>query len=222
MQLRRRHGHMGRGFKGGVEYCACQSPSESPTSDTSALFCALFPSTNNKTNGRNNPMKTNSNATSRIGLGEKYLMLLFAAVTLAFGAHSAWASDQVPFKGRAEGAVVGMAPDPAGVVLTALSDGNATQLGRFSREEMVLLNPMTGALAGVITFTAANGDQLRCTFAGGFISPTTATGTYTFTGGTGRFENAAGSATFVASTPDGIHLSVKFEGTLSSVGSNTH
>jgi hypothetical protein len=140
-------------------------------------------------------MKTNSNATSRIGLAETYLRLLFAAIALAFAAHSAWAGDQVPFKGKAEGAVVSMAPDPAGVVLTALASGNATQLGRFSREEMLLLNPMTGTLAGVITFTAANGDQLRCTVAGGFISPTTATGTYTFTGGTGRFENAVGSAT---------------------------
>ena len=165
-------------------------------------------------------MKTNNNATSRIGFGEKYRLLLLAAVTLAFAAHSARAGDQVPFKGRAEGAVVSMAPDPAGVVLTALAGGNATHLGRFSREETLLLNPMTGILAGAITFTAANGDQLRCTFAGGFISPTTATGTYTFTGGTGRFENATGSAAFVASTPDGVHLSAEFEGTLSSVGSN--
>ena len=165
-------------------------------------------------------MKTNSKLTSRDGPGVTYLILLFTAITLAFAAHSASASDQVPFKGRAEGAVVSMAPDPAGVVLTALASGNATQLGRFSREETILLNPMTGTLTGVIVFTAANGDQLRCTVVGGFISPTTATGTYTFTGGTGRFENAAGSAAFIASTPDLVHLSVEFEGTLSSVGSN--
>jgi len=159
-------------------------------------------------------MKTNNNATSKI------LTLLLAAVTLALAAHPAWADDQVPFQGRAEGAITSVSPDPAGVVLTVRAHGNATHLGQFSREEVVLFNPLTGTLTGVIVFTAANGDQLFCTVAGGFISPTAATGTYTFTGGTGRFANASGSADFIISTPDGIHFSVEFAGTLSSVGSN--
>ena len=159
-------------------------------------------------------MKTNTNATS------KTLTLLLAAFTLAFAAHSTWAADQVPFQGTAEGATTSVSPDPAGVVLTVLAEGNATSLGRFSRDEVVLFNPLTGTLTGVVVFTAANGDELIGTLEGAFVSATTATGTYTFTGGTGRFENATGGADFVVSTPDGIHLSVEFEGTLSSVGSN--
>jgi hypothetical protein len=159
-------------------------------------------------------MKTYSNATSKI------LTLLLTAFTLAFAALSTWADDQVPFQGRAEGATTSVSPDPGGVVLTVLAEGNATSLGRFSREETVLFNPLTGTLSGTAVFTAANGDQLFGTLEGGFISPSTATGAYTFTGGTGRYANATGSADFVVSTPDGIHISVEFKGTLSSVGSN--
>jgi hypothetical protein len=159
-------------------------------------------------------MKTYNNAVT------KMLTLLLAAVALAFPVHSTRANDQVPFQGSAEGATAGVSPDPAGVVLTVLAKGNATHLGRFSREETILFNPATGTLIGLIVFTAANGDQLFGTVEGGFISPSTATGTYTFTGGTGRFANATGGAEFVISTPDGIHFSVEFNGTLSSVGSN--
>jgi hypothetical protein len=166
-----------------------------------------------KTNQRNNTMKTKSNAVS------KMLTPLLAAVALAFTAHSTWASDLVPFQGSAEGAIVSVSPDPAGLVLTVLAQGNATQLGRFSREETILLNPATGTLAGLIVFTAANGDELFGTVEGGFVSPTRVTGTYTWTGGTGRFANATGGADFVISTPDGVHFSVEFNGTLSSVGS---
>ena len=159
-------------------------------------------------------MKTNSNTTSKI------LTLLLAAVTLALAARPASAGDQVPFKGRAKGAITSTTPGPDGVMLTVLAKGKATQLGKFTREEMVLLDPLTGTLTGDIVFTAANGDRLVCTFAGAFISPTTAAGTYAFTGGTGRFAHASGTADFTASTDDGTNFIVEFEGTLSSVGSN--
>ena len=159
-------------------------------------------------------MKTNSNPNSKI------LTLLLMAVMLAYAALPTLAGDQVPFKGRGEGSVTNAVPDPGGVVLTVLVKGNATGLGRYSREETVLFNPLTGSLTGLVVFTAANGDELCATVEGGFISETTATGIYTFTGGTGRFANATGSADFVVSSPDGAHVSVKFKGTLSSVGSN--
>ena len=159
-------------------------------------------------------MKTNNNATSRI------LTLLLSAVILALAGHPACAGDQVPFQGRAEGAIASVSPDPAGVVLTVRAHGNATLLGQFSREEVVLFNPVTGTLTGNVVFTAANGAQLFGTVAGGFTSATTVTGTYTFTGGTGRFTNASGSAAFNLSTPDGTHFSVEFTGSVSSVGSN--
>ena len=41
-----------------------------------------------------------------------------------------------------------------------------------------------------------------------------AVGTYTFAGGSGRFSDATGSAAFTASTPDFVHVSVTFDGTI--------
>ena len=158
-------------------------------------------------------MKTNCKALP------KMLTLLLTAVVLAFPVHSTWASDQVSFQGTAEGATVGVSPDPGGVVLAVVAEGNATQLGQFSREETILFNPATGALSGLIVFTAANGDQLSGTVAGQFTSATTVAATYTFTGGTGRFQNASGEADFSLSTSDGVHFTVEFNGSLSSVGS---
>jgi hypothetical protein len=159
-------------------------------------------------------MKTNSNAVSKI------LRLLLVAVALGFPAHSTWANDQVPFHGSAAGATVSATPGPAGVVLAVRAEGNATHLGRFSREETILFNPGTGSLSGLMVITAANGDQLFGAVEGGFVSPTMATGTYAFTGGTGRFENASGDADFSLSTSDGVHFTVEFDGSLSSVGAN--
>ena len=120
----------------------------------------------------------------------------------------------VPFKGKAKGEITSLLPGPGGIAVIALSEGTATHLGRFTREEDILLDPNTGSFTGDIFFTAANGDQLVGTVAGAFTSPTTAAGTYTFTGGSGRFENATGGADFVVSMPDGIHFTLKFNGTL--------
>ena len=157
-------------------------------------------------------MKTNRNTTSRI------LTLLLAVATLV--AYPAWAGDQVPFQGKGEGAIINAVPVPAGIELTVQANGQASHLGQFSRQEVVVFDPVAGTLNGTIVFTAANGDQLSGTVVGGFVSPGTATDTYTFTGGTGRFANASGVAAFNLSTPDGAHFSVTFGGTLSSVGSN--
>ena len=150
----------------------------------------------------------------------RYLTLLLAALTVSFVPPWARATDQVPFKGSAKGAIVSALPDPAGVVLTVLANGNATHLGRFSREEILLFNPATGTVAGSISFTAANGDRLSGVVAGGFTSPTTAVGTYTFTGGTGRFENVTGTVGFSVSAFDGVQFTVEFDGKVSSVGAN--
>jgi hypothetical protein len=145
---------------------------------------------------------------------------LVGALMVAFAPSWARGTDKVPFTGVAAGAVVSALPDPGGVILSVRAAGNATHLGRFSREEILLFNPVTGTVAGSIVFTAANGDRLSGVVAGGFTSPTTAVGTYTFTGGTGRFESATGSVGFSVVTPDGIQFAVEFAGSLSSVGAN--
>ena len=168
-------------------------------------------------------MKTTNDITatrSKAGRRAKYLALLLAAVTAAFAPQWVRAADTVPFKGNAEGAIVNATPDPGGLVVTVVADGYATHLGKFSREELLLLNPNTGTAAGTIVFTAASGDQLFGTVTAQFTSATTVVATYTFTGGTGRFANATGEADAFLSTPDGVHFSVEFHGTVSSVGAN--
>lgn len=164
-------------------------------------------------------MKTNI-STSKTGLLARHLPLLLAALTVVSGHSSLFAGEPVPFKGNAEGAIVSAAPDPGGLVVRVLAEGYASHLGRFSREEVLILNPATGTVTGTIVFTAANGDQLFGVVAGQFTSPTTVAGTYTFTGGTGRFQNATGGAAFALSTPDGVHFGVEFDGSVSSVGAN--
>ena len=125
----------------------------------------------------------------------------------------ALADESLPFRGVADAAVIGVEPVPDGLLLTVAATGQATHLGRFTREESVVLHA-DGTLEGSLVFIAANGDQLYADVAGGFISPTTAVGTYTFTGGTGRFANASGGADWVGVTSDGIHVALTFEGTI--------
>jgi hypothetical protein len=60
-----------------------------------------------------------------------------------------------------------------------------------------------GVLHGCLTLTAPNGDTLEATYAGSGLAANThlfapSAGTLTFTGGTGRFKNASGSAVWTA------------------------
>jgi hypothetical protein len=115
-----------------------------------------------------------------------------------------------PIHGTGEGVVTGVV-SPVNLLIDYV--GNATHLGNFTRHEDVTFGPF-GTIAGTIVFVAANGDQLNADFTGQFISPNDAVATYTFNGGTGRFSDATGTAQAVASTPDFVHVSVSFEGTI--------
>ena len=162
-------------------------------------------------------MKTKAKTTRNLSQHPRCATLLLAFFTFVMLQPAVHATEQVPFKGFAAGVITGMTPGPDGVTFTVHAVGNATQLGRFTREETLLLDPATLKFTGTIVFTAANGDQLRVAVAGGFTSPTTVEGTYTFQGGTGRFANAAGAAVFAATTEGGL-VAVEFSGEISSVG----
>jgi hypothetical protein len=115
------------------------------------------------------------------------------------------AGQQVPFKGYADDRITSLEPTPdGGIHLTNAATGQATQLGRFTRVGSGDSHP-DGTSEFTIVWTAANGDQLVSDVEVASFSATTITGTYTFTGGTGRFENASGEADFVGVTSDGIH-----------------
>jgi hypothetical protein len=134
----------------------------------------------------------------------------FGFALLAFWLPAGLMADEAnrPFRGQA----VGIANFTSSTTAIIQATGNATHLGKFTRTENVVLGA-NGAISGTVVFTAANGDQLAASFTGNFTSPTTATGTYTFTGGTGRFSDATGTASFQAAT-DGLHFTIAFQGTI--------
>ena len=137
-------------------------------------------------------------------LGFSLIVLFSTTVMVGFAA-------SVPFKGWANGEITVFLPGPTGVSITAVAEGNATHLGKFTREEHLLLNPETGAFTGDVTFTAADGSELTGTLTGQLTS-TGALGSYTFTGGTGRFADTTGSADFSVVQSDPVHFTVGFDG----------
>lgn len=142
--------------------------------------------------------------------------LMFGIFSLAIASVIANAATvDLPMKGSGSGAIVAMTPGPNGVEISATGSGEATHLGKFTREESIVLNPATGAFTGTITFTAADGSTLECTLAGGFTGAGVASGTYEITGGTGRFANAEGEAFFNVTQSDPINFSFQFTGTIS-------
>jgi hypothetical protein len=119
-----------------------------------------------------------------------------------------------PLRGHVDEVIIDATPVPEGLQVTATGEGQATHLGRFTRLGMVVVHP-DGSAEGTIMFTAANGDQLFGDIVGLPTTTASISGTYTFTGGTGRFRNASGGADFVGLiAPDGIHITVAFEGTI--------
>ena len=120
----------------------------------------------------------------------------------------------VPMKGSGSGIITAAAPGPNGVEISANGQGEATHLGKFTREESILFNPATGTLTGTIVFTAADGSELYCNFAGAFTGLNTAAGTYNFTGGTGRFEGASGVAGFSITQSDQVNFTFVFAGAI--------
>ena len=107
---------------------------------------------------------------------------------------------------------------------TGTGSGQATHLGRFTQEGMVVVDA-DGSAEGTEVFTAANGDQLFMEVKGAptdECGPATIEfipicGTFTVTGGTGRFSDASGKADFVgviAFNGIDITVTVAFAGTI--------
>ena len=96
----------------------------------------------------------------------------------------------------------------------SFGQGHATHLGVVTSEEHAVINPADGTVQSTVVLTAANGDQLFLSDMG-TVSGNTFAGSVTFTGGTGRFEDASGTGHFNAVlAPDGVHFSATFEGSI--------
>ena len=144
---------------------------------------------------------------------------------LAVFAGSAWAGPPPrPFKGNGVATSSVPTSPPAGPIvnLKVEWEGVASHLGKFKRTDYLLFNFVEGTLVGAKTFTAANGDELHVLTEGTFDAshepseedPLLISGTYCFIGGTGRFAEATGTASYEVLTPDFQSATVSFEGVL--------
>ena len=138
------------------------------------------------------------------------LLSLVSLVAIGASGRAEAGGGSRPIKGTGEGVVTGVV-SPVELLIDYV--GNASHLGKFTRREDVTFGDL-GTISGSIVFVAADGDELNVSFTGQFVSPNDAVAAYTFAGGTGRFTHATGTATATASTPDFVHVSVSFEGTI--------
>ena len=162
----------------------------------------------------------------RSNLLRKCLALVIVVVAGLAGA--AQAGNQLPFRGRLEGAHVSRTPlDPPLVFDVFEATGEATHLGQFDlvieAEVDFGSRPVTGE--GTVTFTAANGDTLVAAITGfsslvepgvvlitedAIIDPDRSTGRFAGATGTFTIERLADAATGVTGVTEG-----SFEGTIS-------
>jgi hypothetical protein len=141
------------------------------------------------------------------------LVMVFTAI-LALALPASADDHPVPFRGLGVLVINSSVPAPDGLHLTVTGEGNATHLGRFTEDENAVVHP-DGTIQSTVVLTAANGAQLSLSGAAQFTSPTTAVGTYTVTGGTGRFRNVSGTIDFQAVVAsDGIHVAIAYKGTI--------
>ena len=97
--------------------------------------------------------------------------------------------------------------------------GQATHLGCYTEVGSVLFSPTADTtvlqLDAWAIYTAANGDQLYATFTGHLNGLTGAiTATVTYEGGTGRFDDAGGSAALLGQIQPGGTIAVAVQGTI--------
>jgi len=109
----------------------------------------------------------------------------------------------VPFRGEVTGELimtVGAAICSGANLGVSNATGQALHMGNMTYHTEQCVNPSNGGVTGkVLVLTAANGDELHGTFVGrsfpgDVVGQFKVLATFTFTGGTGRFENATGTA----------------------------
>jgi hypothetical protein len=156
--------------------------------------------------------------------------LLLAAMVGMPSASLAHAREQVPFVAVYLTAGVGLPCGPQTICVTVNGSGFATQFGRTSITKSVVVHitatPCPGgttrSYTAEATLTAANGDTLTMSGSGticGGPGGIQASGSYSVTGGTGRFSGAGGTvAEFIRSAPTAPETT-RFLGTISSAGS---
>ena len=133
-----------------------------------------------------------------------------AVLVTLLGVSPALAKKPEPFKSRVVATwdnVFAALPVPLGIGQANFAGtSQTTHLGNAAQRGTLALHPTTTSFAdgvfpgdGTVTITAANGDTLTFKYEGNlYLATGEGKGTFTFTGGTGRFANATGTGMFYA------------------------
>ena len=148
-------------------------------------------------------MKTTTNFTPRSLRHLRFLALALAAVALLiFAPQTARASDEIPFHANFVTQVKSVLEFPF-LHVTVNSRGQATYMGRTTADTTdQVINVIDGSGTATYAMTGVNGDTLILALIfpiGGSVNVeggVTFSGSYTVTGGTGRFSGATGSGVF--------------------------
>jgi hypothetical protein len=155
-----------------------------------------------------------------------HLLACFAAVFIS-ATPSASASDQVPFRAAFSTEFTSVFVPPSFLSIAVTGQGNASHMGETSAvTDNQVVNLEDGSATATYTLTGANGDTVvlemifQVTEIPGGVS---FEGSYTVTGGTGRFDGATGDGLLVRSAiftgPTNGVGSFSVAGTISSPGS---
>lgn len=112
-------------------------------------------------------------------------------------------ADQVPFTVNGTAVLTAITPLPGGLTQLDFSlSGNATHLGNFTGPGTRIQDPYGNFTSSGVLIGANRKNTVFLSLSGQFESTDgmcviTSTGTYTVTGGTGKFANATGSGTIV-------------------------
>jgi len=144
-------------------------------------------------------------------------LALIMSLTLAGAVRG---GDIVPLKGQGAFTETGQTVDPAtgNIIITADIAGEFSHLGQSTGTAIqILFAPEYIFFTIEVAVVAANGDELFVVVEGNFIdSAGDSVGTFSITGGTGRFHGASGGGT-ILSFNDGAMFQI--DGEISTVGS---
>jgi adhesin HecA-like repeat protein len=142
-----------------------------------------------------------------------FALAVTASATLALAGSGSGTT--IPVHGESQLTFTSSTIDPTtGFLLTAGDVVIKGTFGKVTGSDAYAIDPLTGAFTGSGSRVSADGSTYTASYTGQFISDTDSVGTYTVSGGTGRFAGITGAGTFASSRwADGLGSTASITGT---------